>query len=146
MLRIPPLRLRRSCALVSRSAQHFSQALVRVFLIVAICWMPASCSAGVHESMIFSATSRRDCNICELGLGPSSRLRPSVFHGSVVSKSKASAARSDRTGVVSVAVARVCHVGICVWLVLRVEWAAMMSSPFRVNSPSMYCSYIRCGS
>ena len=84
--------------------------------------------------------------MCMLGLGPSSRLRPSEFHGSVVFKSKASAARSERMDDVSVAVESVCHVGTCVLLMVRVECAAMMSSPFLENSSSMYSSYIRCGS
>ena len=39
-----------------------------------------------------------------LGGGPSSRLSPRAFQGSVVSVSKASAVRSERIGVVPVAV------------------------------------------
>ena len=118
ILRMPPFRCRRSFALVSRLAQHLLHASVSLPLIVAVSWRAVSLSAGVHESMSFSATSRLDCSRCLFGVGPSSRLRPSVFHGSVVSISKASAASTERIGDVSVAVERVCHVGMCVLLLV----------------------------
>ena len=105
--------------------------------------MAVPTSAGVHDSMIFSATSLLDCSMCMLGVGPSRRLSPSVFHGSVVSMSKASAPKSERIEEVSVAVDSVCHVGICFLLMGRVVCAAMMSSPFLLSSSSMYSSYLR---
>ena len=121
MFRALPLRCRRSLALLSRLAQHLSHASVSRFLIVAISWSAMSWSAGVHESMSFSATSLLDSSMCAVGFGPSSRLRPSVFHGSVVSISKASAANTERIGDVPVAVDRVCHVGMCVLLLVCAE-------------------------
>ena len=121
ILRMPPFGCRRSFALVSRLAQHLSHASVRLLLIVAISWCAMSWSAGVLESMSSSATSLLDSSVCAVGFGPSSRLRPSVFHGSVVSRSKASAANTERIGDVPVAVERVCHVGMCVLLLVCAE-------------------------
>ena len=121
MFRMLPLRCRRSFALVSRLAQHFSHASESLCLILAISWSAMSWSAGVHESMSFSATSLLDSSVCAVGFGPSSRLRPSVFHGSVVSRSKASAANTERIGDVPVAVERVCHIGMCVLLLVCAE-------------------------
>ena len=81
-------------------------------LILVISRCAASCSVAELESMNLIATSLRDCSMCMLGFGPSSRLSPSVVHGSDVSVSKARAVNSARIGVVSTAVDSVCHVGI----------------------------------
>ena len=91
---------------------HLLHASVRLPLIESISWRAMSWNAGVQESMIFSATSRLDSSVCADGMRPSSRLKPSMFHGSVVSRSKASAAKTEPIGDVSVAVERVCHVGM----------------------------------
>ena len=100
----------------------------------------------MHESMSFHATSRRDCSIRTFGFGPSRRLSPSVFHGYVDSVSNASAASSERIAVVSVAVARLSHVGMLIDVLPWVAYAAVISSPERVNSSSTNSVYICRGS
>ena len=138
MLRLFPLRCRRSCSLVSKLAQQLSQASQMSVLILVASRNANSCSVVEQESISLIATSLRDCSKCLLGFGPSSRLRPSVDHGSEVSVLKARAVSSERSGVVSVAVDSVCHDGIPARVLPSVVCAAVMRSPDRVISASTY--------
>ena len=86
-------------------------------------------------AMSFDATSRRDCNRCVVGLGPSSRPKPKTAHESETSIRYASALRREVIGARSVASISSFQVGM--WEVTPVALAAATSSEDLEISASM---------
>ena len=90
----------------------------------------------MQESTSLKATSLRDCSICVVGFGPSKRLSPRTFQGSVASVSKASAVSSLWMAAEVEVVDSVCHVGMPGCFLPMVVYAAVMSSLERSISSS----------